>query len=224
MKNFSQLWIVFIVVVMTTQAFPQRITVKTGLNISSQHFKGIYQSYIDGIKWKPGFNVEATTSIPITEVLSVETGLAFSTKGYKQFQEQGPALDMSDYKRNVNLYYLDLPLNFKTLIDLGSTGIYGTLGPYVGIGLFGKEKSEYDFRGTPRSDTREINWGSDAATDDYKRFDFGLSAGLGMEMKTLQLGVYYRYGLANISSYTGGGRIVNNRGFTISLGYRLGKK
>ncbi|MBK7028934.1 MAG: hypothetical protein IPH45_06895 [Bacteroidales bacterium] len=60
--------------------------------------------------------------------------------------EQGPALDMSDYKRNVNLYYLDLPLNFKTLIDLGSTDIYGTLGPYVGIGLFGKEKSEYDFR------------------------------------------------------------------------------
>ncbi|MBK7028933.1 MAG: hypothetical protein IPH45_06890 [Bacteroidales bacterium] len=56
MKNFSQLWIVFIVVVMTTQASPQNYTVKTGLNLSSQHFKGIYQSYIDGIQWKPGFN------------------------------------------------------------------------------------------------------------------------------------------------------------------------
>jgi hypothetical protein len=224
MKNYSHLWIAIIAILMNVESFAQNYTIKAGLNLSSQHYKGIYQYYIDGIHWKPGINFGVTTDIPLTKNLSFETGIAISTKGYKQFLEQGPALDMSDFKRNVNLYYLDLPANLKALFDIGSFGLYGTIGPYAGIGFYGKEKSEYDFRGTPISEIREINWGTDAGNDDYKSFDYGLNAGAGMEMKNLQIGFNYMHGLANISSYTEGGRKVNNRVISISLGYRLGQE
>jgi hypothetical protein len=224
MINLIKLLIVVIALTMTAESIAQEVVVNAGFNLSSQLIEKDNQTYYDGIGWKPGFIFGATTAIPITGVFSFEPGISLSTKGYKQSLAQGGPLDVTDVKRNVNLYCVDLPINVKALFDIGTTKIYGTLGPYIGIGLWGKEKSDYLFRGEPSSGNLDINWGSDAETDDYKRIDFGLNAGVGLEIKSVRIGLSYSYGLANISPNADGGLKINNRVITFSLGYKLGKK
>jgi hypothetical protein len=92
------------------------------------------------------------------------------------------------------------------------------------MGLSGGSKLETTYGGNTESDTEAVNWGSDAENDDFKRLDFGLVAGAGVEINSILIGVSYGYGLANISSYTADGTRVSNRILSVSAGYRFGAK
>lgn len=43
----------------------------------------------------------------------------------------------------------------------------------------------------------DVEWGSDE-NDDFKRLDYGLSAGVGVEFNAVQVGVSYSIGIADI--------------------------
>jgi outer membrane protein W len=95
-------------------------------------------------------------------------------------------------------------------------------GPYVGIGLSGKMKGEVSIDGETTSQEIDIEWGSDIASSDLKRMDFGLIIGAGVELNSIQIGLNYSLGLANISPQTN--VKIRNRVLGISVGYRFGKK
>jgi hypothetical protein len=195
----------------------QTYRVKGGLNLSTMLAEsedprvGIWS---DDFKMKPGFHIGATAEFKLTEIFSFETGLLLTTKGYKMERER---FFMDTYESEVNFLYLDIPLLTKASFDIGDTRIYGVFGPYLGIGLSGKGESK---AGPNEKETvlfeYDVEWGRD-----FKRTDFGLTLGAGVELNSIQIGLTYSLGLANI--YLENGETQKHRVLGISLGYRLGE-
>jgi hypothetical protein len=220
MRKIMKLITIVVVFTIATQSFAQTFGVKAGLNLSNMLAKDNDKTYSKDFKMNPGFHVGATAEFPISGMFSFETGLLLSTKGYKYSEKE----TNYEYKETLNLLYLDIPLTAKATFDVGSVKIYGAVGPYLGLGLSGKGKYEETGDGTTTKDTETVKWGSDADKDDYKRLDFGLVVGAGVVINSIQIGVSYGLGLANISSYTEDGAKINNKVLGISLGYRFGGK
>jgi opacity protein-like surface antigen len=167
----------------------------------------------------PGFHIGGIIDFQFTDLLSLETGLILDTKGFK-FEEGGTGYS---YKEKLNTFYLDIPIVLKVSVDAGSSvRIFGTAGPYIGIGLTGKWKSIYEYQGTEDTDEEKVEWGN---TDDdhLKRLDYGLTFGAGVEIKAFLVGISYDLGLANISAYTDLETKVKNRVLRITVGFWFGK-
>ena len=224
MKNLLKLLIVVIGFTMTTESYAQTFGVKAGLNLSNMLVEDDDDTYSDDFKVNPGFHVGATAEFPITELFSFETGLLLSTKGFKVSEEETFMGETVKYESKLNLIYLDIPLTAKASFDLGGARIYGVFGPYIGMGLSGKSKFEITAMGETETEEEDIKLGSDEDEDDVKRLDFGLTMGAGVEISSIQIGLSYGLGLANISPYTDGGSKISNRVLGISVGYKFGRK
>lgn len=224
MKNLLKLLIVVIGFTMTTESYAQTFGVKAGLNLSNMLVEDDDDTYSDDFKVNPGFHVGATAEFPITELFSFETGLLLSTKGFKVSEEETFMGETVKYESKLNLIYLDIPLTAKASFDLGGARIYGVFGPYIGMGLSGKSKFEITAMGETETDEEDIKWGSDEDEDEFKRLDLGLTMGAGVEISSIQIGLSYGLGLANISTYTDGGSKISNRVLGISVGYKFGRK
>ena len=112
-----------------------------------------------------------------------ESGLMYVEKGGK-----------SDYGGDFtyNLNYLEVPMNFKYIIDVPNSpglSIQPMLGAYMGVGVGGYIK---DFG------AREAyhSFGSDP--EQFKRFDGGLRIGCGLGLQMFYAEICYNLGLANI--------------------------
>lgn len=222
MKNFGTLLIFAIMFTLSTESYAQTFGVKGGLNLSNMHSKDDDETYDDNFKMNPGFHLGATAEFPITEMFSFETGLLLSTKGTKVSDKyESNSVTYESSKGKINLFYLDIPLTSKATYDLSGTKIYGVFGPYLGIGLSGKYK--YEETGSTTT-TQDVKWGQSSSDDDLKRFDYGLIFGTGVEIKTIQIGLSYGIGLANISSNFSNGMKIKNRVLEISAGYKFGGK
>ncbi len=217
MKILMRLLIVAVMFCFAAESYAQTYGVKAGLNLSNMLMKDDDETYSDDFKMVPGFHVGPTAEFPLTDAISFETGLLLSTKGFKINEEEGGA----EFKTNINLLYLDLPLTAKATYDLNGTKIFGTFGPYIGMGLTGKYKYEMSYEGESESDSESVEWGSDEDSD-FKRLDYGLTIGAGVEVKSFIVGVSYGLGLANIAAETEGDYKVNNRVLGISVGYKFG--
>jgi hypothetical protein len=224
MKNLVKLIIVVIVCTTTTELFAQNFGVKAGLNLSTMLAKDEDETYSDEFKMNPGFHLGATLELPLTESFSFETGLFLSTKGFKWSEEEIYMGETFKVEIKRNLLYLDIPLTAKASFDIGGAKIYGIFGPYLGMGLSGKSKYEYSYDGETETEEEDINWGSDEDEDDLKRLDFGLIVGAGLGIGSVQIGLSYGLGLANISSYTGEDAVLSNRVLAFSVGYKFGGK
>jgi hypothetical protein len=214
--------IVILLLIITTSSHAQIFGVKAGLNLSTMLLKDNDGNYSDDFKMNPGFHVGVTGEFHLTEMFSFETGLFLSTKGLKATQADFSLGVATETKAKMNLLYLDIPLTAKASFDIGSTKIYGVLGPYLGIGLSGKNKYEITEAGETRTGENNISWGS--SENDYKRLDFGLTAGTGVEIKSFQIGIFYSLGLANILHYSENGSKFSNRVLGISIGYKFARK
>lgn len=215
MKNFMKLLILALSLTMASQSFAQTFGVKAGLNLSKVQIHGATKKYI---KISPGFNLGATAEFPITGIFSFETGLFLTTKGYKMKVETPDEHGTG----KVNLYYLEIPLTGKALFDIGSINIYGTFGPYIGMGITGKVKTESTYLGVTEKTNDNIKWGTDKETDQLKRLDYGLVIGTGVEFKSFQIGLSYDLGLANISTQSD--HKLTNQVLGISVGCKFGGK
>lgn len=214
MKNLFSLLVLALVLTMTAESFAQRFGVKGGLNLSNMLIKDDDKTYSDDFKMKPGIHIGVTAEFPMTEMLSFETGLLLSTKGFK--------LSREGYEGKMSLNYLDIPLTGKASFDIESVKVYGVFGPYVGIGISGKSKFENTYEGETEIDDDIVVWGSDKEESDFKRLDFGLTVGAGVELNAIQIGTSYNMGLANISPDTEDGRTNKNRVLQLSIAYKFG--
>ena len=221
MKNLVKLFLIVIAIMMATdKLFSQEFGIKVGFNSSNMHI--VYDRLVlsDDSNMKTGFHIGATAEFPLTEIFSLETGLLLSTKGFisKQlFTEEALGFNYES-KVNLNPLYLDIPITAKASSYIGSTKIYFVFGPYVGIGLSGKIKGEEIIDGVTTSQEIDIEWGSDIDSD-FKRMDFGLIVGTGVELNSIQIGLNYSLGLANILPQNN--VKFRNRVLGISFGYKF---
>lgn len=215
MKNLVKLFLIVIAIMMATdKLFSQEFGIKAGFNSSNMHI--VYDRMLSNdSNMKTGFHIGATAEFPLTEIFSLETGLLLSSKGFIEEVKD------FNYKVIFNPLYLDIPVTVKASSYIGGTKVYGMFGSYIGIGLSGTIKEEVSINGATISQEIDIEWGSDIDSD-FKRMDFGLIIGAGVELNSIQIGLNYSLGLANISPQTN--LKINNRVLGISVGYRFGKK
>jgi hypothetical protein len=217
MKSLTKLVIMVIVLAMATVSYAQTIGLKAGLNLSTMLIKDDNASYDDSFRMNPGFHIGATAEFPIIDVLSIETGFIFSTKGFAYSEE----ILMVLIEGKMDLLYLDIPLNAKITVGAGNAKIYGLMGPYVGIGLAGTSEGTISSLGITIDDDSVIEWGPDG---DLRRFDLGFNAGVGVIVNSVQFGLSYAIGLANISTNANNGYHANNRVLSMSAAYMFGDK
>ncbi|MBB3699515.1 outer membrane beta-barrel protein [Flammeovirga yaeyamensis] len=218
MKRLTKLLTIIFVALLCYQTNAQTIGIKGGLNLATLNEKDNDGTYSDNYDMNPGFHFGLTVDVPLNEFLSFEPGLLLTTKGMK-YEDELIGLNLSGH---ANLYYIDVPLNLKATHEFGSgVKLYGTIGPYVGMGLSGKIKATLEFQGDEQTEEEEIKWGSNQDEDTFKRLDMGLTFGAGVEINSILLGLSYDLGLSNISTNQDNGMSVKNRVLKFSVGYRF---
>ena len=213
--KINKLLIIVVAFTMTTKSFAQvKYGVKAGLNLANMLEKDDDETYSEDYSMKIGFHLGGTAEIPISEKFSVQPGLLFSTKGFKM-KIEGIDGFFEDMNINVNLNYLEIPINAIYKIELGSSKLCINTGPYLGYALSGKVS--YD------KDSESIDIGS-SDDDDLKALDYGFNIGAGIEINdAITIGLQYGLGLGNLSIDTDNGYKLNNRVIGISVGYMFGQ-
>lgn len=198
-------------------------------NFGVEGVAGMNVSNWGGLGSKVGFHAGARFELAIPSVAGLYTnaGVMLSLKGCKQdYGEVGNA--------TTNAYYLDVPIHVGYKFSITNDfAIFGEVGPYVAIGLFGKSNSEtgefYDENGDwgYSSEKETIN-----TFDFAKRFDVGVGLRVGVEFKKkYSLSIGYDWGF--IDSYIDDEEEMDddyvidltpslkNTNLTISLGYKF---
>lgn len=198
--------------------FAQEISIRGGFNLSQ--FWWEYDDIVgtpEGTMQNPGFNIGPILDLPISKIFSVETGILYTSKGYKSSVDFNGVL----IEGRENLYYLDVPVLFKITVPVKKVGIFAMTGPYIGEALYGKYKQEITENSYTDKWEGNILWGNEP--DEYDRFDYGLKFGAGIRYAKWQMGACYEFGLKNISNMNRLPYLVtkNNRVLEFYLSYAL---
>jgi Outer membrane protein beta-barrel domain len=213
-------------------SYAQFLAIRGGFNWSSVTMKDVTNFYTGyssiEINNKSIFRIQAGINAefplgPNLKWLTMETGLIIKTKG-SDFSATGhggkynsTGYLFSNFDGETNLYYLDIPLSVKMYTSVEKTSLYFEFGTYLGIGLAGTQShTSNDPQGS-----RKITWGF-LPENDYKRFDYGISMGIGMNIKPIQIGLSYYLGLANIDP--SGQRIAHNHVFSVFMEFMILRK
>ena len=186
---------------------------------------------VDDAKGLTSFHAGAILDLPLTSGLSLQPGLLFTGKGSKT--QQGQETSASYYKATSNPMYVELPVNFVGKIPMtGESNFFFGAGPYVAMGVAGKNKAEGKVFGASFKRENDIVFSNDDPTTSQeenagygklKKFDYGFNVLTGVDFGKFSLGANYGYGLAKINSgSTNTADDKNkNRVLSFSLGIKL---
>lgn len=122
-------------------------------------------------------------------------------------------------KNNATPYYLNLPIRIGYMFNVAQDlDIFASVGPYIGVGLWGKSKESVTHEGDKVAGMSDYTIEtSNVFKNDMNRFEIGADVRIGAEI--LQ---HYRVGLGythQFNSFGPKGLEDYNSVFTISLGY-----
>ncbi len=214
MKKVLKTVVVLAVLIITTNANAQRFGIRGGVNFSNMSTKLNNSSKFvqDDREFLIGYNVGLTAEIDFHENFGFETGLIFNSKGLKYAEE------VAGIKTEISrrLHYLDIPVLAKGMYNFSGVEVFGKFGPYVGIGLVGKDKVTNKKLNIDKSiDTK---WGDDPM--EMNRLDYGLQMGLGTEIGGFIVEGIYKFSLGDIDNAET--TTTKNHVLALSVGYNLG--
>lgn len=195
------------------------LTVKGGLNINSVSLS----EEVKGLESKVGFHIGAAYEIPVADIISIEAGVFFDTRGLKTKEERDLIITKRTTEGNTNLYSLNIPVTGKVRIGVSDINIFLQAGPYANILLSGTEKREVSTftkasnTTTNTSSSEDIEFGENKDVKD--RFDYGLTFGGGVEFKKFVLSAGYDLGLRNFAESSEGK--VKFNAIKIGVGYKF---
>lgn len=153
--------------------------IKGGLNLTNLFVNDVNDEHM-----RVGLNGGVYAKLPVTKGFSIQPELLYSGKGAKL--EYNNFLEGSGEYR-FNLHYVELPV--LAVINVAKNfNIHA--GPYVSY-LAGASISDLNDDGT-------ISNIKDLKADNFNRFDYGLAAGLGIDVQNFTIGARYNYGLHEI--------------------------
>jgi hypothetical protein len=173
---------------------------KGGLN-----FSNFYTDNVDDSNILTGFNAGLYAKFPITNSIAIQPEINYTTKGSEQIYDN--AVFQGTSKFNIN--YIEVPV----LLVANLTDNFNVhVGPYAAYMVSGKTSTETNFG----SSTSELD------TDDFNKFDAGISGGVGVDLDVVNFGVRYNYGLTKIgkdNNFTSSD--AKNSVFNVYVGLRL---
>ena len=184
--------------------------IRAGFNLSNMSFSEEDESADS----KAGFNVGIGVDFPLLQSLYLQSGLYYTTKGFKTSEEDGG--DKLEVKCTPQ--YLEIPVMASYRYNFGATTqLQVNFGPYFAYGIGGKGKMTYEYEGEKEEEKEDL-FGKDGFLN---RFDAGLGIGAGLTLSKFYIGLNYQFGLANIAKDAEDGYSVKNKNFSISVGYNF---
>nr|WKN37943.1 porin family protein [Tunicatimonas sp. TK19036] len=159
-----------------------RTGIKGGLNVSN-----LYVDDVSDENLRPGFSLGVFTQLPVSEFFVIQPEVNYSTKGARLTYDANFFDAEGEYKFNLN--YVDVPI--LATFKLGESADI-QIGPYISY-LVGSNISTDGDLGEALADIDR---------DNFHTFDYGLSAGFGLNFDAISVGVRYNYGLAEIGDET----------------------
>lgn len=186
---------------------------------------------IDDAKMLTSFQVGIIADVEIADFLALQPGVVFTGKGSKtQF---GDANSATYWRATSNPYYVEVPVNLVFKTPTGDSKFFAGAGPYIAMGIAGKNKTEGKYLGVAYKSESNIEWSNDDPTtlnDEegagfgiMKRFDYGLNGLIGVETSNIVISAQYGLGLAKLQSGSNSGEDNNNkhRVLSFTLGFKL---
>jgi hypothetical protein len=142
--------------------------------------------------------------------ISIQPGLFYTGKGFKATNG-----NTADGSAELNLHYLQVPVNFVYHLPIVVGNIYFGAGPYAAMGISGKGKGN-DGSGTIVSE--DVTFGD--GPEDIKKMEYGLQGIAGLQLKGgFLVGLNYDLGLSNIANDTNGEGSIKHKVFGVSVGF-----
>lgn len=207
----------------------QAQVLKGGVNLANVSITN--DGDIDENKSLVSFQVGFSGDIKLTNLLYLQPGIIFTGKGSKT--ESGDPNGNTWFKATSNPFYAEVPVNLVLKTPGKEVRFFGGAGPYLGIGLAGKNKVNGKFLGTTFSSENNIEWSNDdPSTLNYeegagygimKRFDYGVNVLAGVEFEKSVLTLNYGHGLAKLQSGSNSSADDKNKHRVLSLtvGFKL---
>src|SRR5437762_7845399 len=229
MKTKLFLLVSFLVTSLLSQAQKSGAIIRGGLKLANVSVTD--NGNIDDAKMLTSFQVGISGDIHLASILYFQPGILFTGKGTKS--QSGTEGSANWYKATTNPYYLEIPATFILKSPTGPVKFFGGAGPYLGIGIAGKNKAEGAIFGASFSSEKNIEWSNDDPTTlnseegagfgIMKRFDYGLNGTVGVEGKSAVFSVNYGLGLAKLQSGSNSSQDNNNkhRVLSFTVGFKL---
>jgi len=216
MNNLSIAGICAFLFTLNFSAPAQTFRLHTGLSLAGMVLDTDQKS-----KLSSGLLLGVTGEFTASHYLSLETGLCRSPKGFKLITIEEVSGETRKDKYLFTPNYLDLFVNAKGSFDSGSLRIFCTAGPYLGIGIGGKEKTiSYTDGDKVSTSYRDLSWGS-GEENDIRRYDFGFSLGAGAELRAIQFRIFYQVGLPDVSPSEESWTELKTRMIGFMMGFRF---
>ncbi|MFI5128332.1 MAG: porin family protein [Chitinophagales bacterium] len=186
---------------------------------------------VDDAKALTSFQAGIIGDLHVTSFFYVQPGVIFTGKGTKT--QSGTEGSANWYRATSNPYYIEVPVNLVFKTPTGPVKFFGGAGPYLGIGVGGKNKVKGALLGAQFTSEEDIRWSDDdpstlndeegAGFGIMKRFDYGLNGLLGVEINKAVITANYGLGLAKLQSGSNSDEDNNNkhRVFSLTLGIKL---
>ena len=203
--------------------------IRGGVNLSNVSITN--GGNVDENKMLTSFQVGIIGDIKLAPVLYFQPGILFTGKGAKT--QSGNTSDATYYRATTNPWYIEIPANFVFKIPDGDVSFFAGAGPYIAIGIAGKNKVDGKLLGVSFASEKNINWSKDdPTTTNYeegagfgimKRFDYGLNGIVGIDLSKAVLSVNYGLGLAKLQSGSNSNANDKNkhRVLSLTLGIKL---
>jgi Outer membrane protein beta-barrel domain len=219
----------FSLFITTANAQKSSAIIKAGVNFANVSIDD--NGGIDDAKTLTSFQAGIIGDIKLAPIFSIQPGILFTGKGTKT--QSGTEGSANWYKATSNPYYIEVPVNFVFKTPTGPVKFFAGAGPYLGIGVAGKNKVRGAILGANFSSEESIDWSNDdpSTTNQeegsgfgiMRRFDYGLNGLAGVETSNIVISANYGLGLAKLQSGSNSGEDNNNkhRVISLTLGFKL---
>ncbi|HEY0679898.1 MAG TPA: porin family protein [Chitinophagaceae bacterium] len=216
--------------VLMASAQKSGVILKGGLNVANVSVTT--NGRVEDAKAITSFHVGAIADLELSKLIAFQPGILFTGKGSKT--QTGLESQANYYKATSNPYYIEIPANLVVKLPLGErTRLFAGAGPYLAIGVAGKNEAQGRYLGIAFENKNDIEFSDDdpttlnfeegAGLGIVRRFDYGLNGTAGLQFQNVLFSVNYGHGLAKIQS--GGDNssddMNKHRVWSFSLGFKL---
>ncbi|GAA0874077.1 hypothetical protein GCM10009118_04850 [Wandonia haliotis] len=225
-KYLTVLFLFFIASAVFSQS---SLSIFGGINLSSRTPERVYWEH----KTTFGYNLGGLYEYSFTDYFALSGGLETNTRGsaffvmvwHPTFPDNYISFDLTAQRK---VQYLDLPIYAKFYMHLSpKVNLFGAIGPFVGIALFGMYDRIYfesdDLDSYPKTKLEYVK-GRDLAKP---RWEAGINYRIGIEYMKFTFSAAYSMGLVNHAeeyynpTYALNVERVNQWAIQFSLGYRF---
>ncbi|MEX2569357.1 MAG: porin family protein [Cyclobacteriaceae bacterium] len=173
--------------------------IKGGLNLSQLY---VEQPNVEDENMKMGIHFGVFGKIPVNSFVAVQPEVLYTNMGSKISYggsdfENLFGIESGEIRFNLN--YIQVPLTLA--VNLGPLNIHA--GPYLSY-LLSANVSDWESSDASPTEVRELD------TEDFNRTDYGVVLGVGFDIKGVNVGARYNFGMREVGKEGLAGNLTDN--------------